>query len=154
MERLRCRSRWAIRALFCAAACGPLLGCVERRYTIRTNVPGALAIVNGEELGPTPVSRSFIYYGPRKVTLIADGFETIDIIQPVRAPWWDNYLTEFFTENLLPITLRDEREFYYEMRPATIPSMVDLQNRAEALRRAGQSPPPPRRRGLLGLLGF
>ena len=98
MERLRNQSRWAIRALVCVAACGPLAGCVERRYTIRTNVPGALAIVNGEEIGPTPVSRNFIFYGPRKITLIADGFETVDVVQPVRPPWWDNYVTEFFTE--------------------------------------------------------
>ena len=29
-------------------------GCVERRYTLRTDPPGALAIVNGEEVGQTP----------------------------------------------------------------------------------------------------
>ncbi len=154
MERKRSPNGWATRVLVCAAACGPLVGCVERRYTIRTNVPGALAIVNNEEVGPTPASRSFTYYGPRKITLIADGFQTTEVIQPVPPPWYDNYITEFFTENLVPFTLRDEREFYYEMQPATIPSTTDLQNRAEALRRIGQAPPPPRRGGLLGFFGF
>ena len=51
-----------------ATGLGSLSGCVERRYTIRTDPPGALVIVNGEEIGPTPVSRSFIYYGDRKIT--------------------------------------------------------------------------------------
>jgi hypothetical protein len=36
---------------------------------------------------------------------VADGYETQQIIQPLPAPWWDNALTDFFTENLLPVTL-------------------------------------------------
>lgn len=154
MERTRCRSRGTVRILAVAGILAAFAGCVERRYTIRTNVPGALAIVNGEEVGPTPASRNFTYYGPREITILADGFETLQVIQPVRAPWWDNYVTEFFAENLIPFTLRDEREFYYELRPATNPSTAELQNRAESLRRAGQAAPPPRRAGVFGWLGF
>ena len=52
-------------------------GCVERRYTIRSNPPGALVYVNGEEIGTTPVSRSFTYYGDRDITLIQDGFTVV-----------------------------------------------------------------------------
>src|SRR5947209_6545212 len=61
-------------------------GCVERRYTLRTDPPGALAIVNGEEIGPTPVSRSFTYYGDREITFLRDGYQTKTVIQPVKAP--------------------------------------------------------------------
>ena len=131
-----------------------LTGCVERRYTIRTDPPGALAIVNGEEIGPTPVSRSFVYYGPREITMIADGYQTETVIQPVKRPWYDNYLTEFFTENLVPWTIRDEREFVYTLRPATIPATEDLSVRAEGLRQSGRVAPAPRRRGILGFFGF
>src|SRR3954465_6323000 len=92
-------------------------GCVERRYTIRTEPPGALAVVNGEEVGRTPVSRSFTYYGDRDVTLMLDGFETQRVIQPLKAPWYDNLVTEFFAENVVPFTLRDEREFTFRMVP-------------------------------------
>jgi hypothetical protein len=129
-------------------------GCVERRYTIRTNPPGAIAIVNGEEIGPTPVSRSFTFYGDRKITLQADGYQTLQVVQPVKAPWWDNLFTEFFSENLVPVTLRDEREFNFNLAPATIPETGDLTGRAEQYRIKGQTMPTPRRRGLLGLLGF
>ena len=73
-----------------AVGAGGLPGCVERRYTIRTDPPGALAIVNGEEIGPTPVSRSFTYYGDREITLMLDGYKTKTLIQPIAAPWWDN----------------------------------------------------------------
>jgi hypothetical protein len=129
-------------------------GCVERRYTLRTEPPGALAIVNGEEIGQTPVSRSFYYYGDREITFILDGYETRTIIQPMNAPWWDNLVTEFFTENLLPYNLRDEREFRYQLTPAASPLTGDLRDRAEQLRSEARIHPKPRRGGILGWLGF
>src|SRR6185312_12225865 len=131
-----------------------LSGCVERRYTIRTDPPGALAIVNGEEIGPTPVSRSFVYYGDREITLLRDGFETLHVVQPVDAPWWDNLLTEFFTENVVPVTLRDEREFAYRMAPEVQPARNERLDRGEGLRAQAKQPPPPRRGGILGFFGF
>ncbi len=147
----RFRKRCGMAVLLAAVAC---LGCVERRYTIRTDPPGALAIVNGEEIGATPVSRSFTYYGPREVVLVADGYRTEQLIQPIKPPWWDNYLTEFFSENLVPVTLRDEREFAYKLTPATLPATPELQSRAESLRLRGQAAPVPQRRGLFSWMGF
>ncbi len=128
-------------------------GCVERRYTLRTDPPGALAIVNGEEIGQTPVSRSYYYYGDREITFILDGFETRTVIQPMNAPWWDNLFTEFFAENVVPFNLRDEREFQFQLTPATSPNAVDLRDRAEQLRSDAQITPPQRRGGILGWFG-
>ncbi|MBY0398357.1 MAG: PEGA domain-containing protein [Thermoleophilia bacterium] len=136
------------------AALSPLSGCVERRYTIRTNPPGALAIVNGEEIGRTPVSRSFTYYGDRDVTLMFDGHQTQRFNQPIKAPWYDNIFTEFFTENLVPFTVRDERDFTYQMQPTQVPSAPDLLNRGQELRSQAQAPPPARQGGILGALGW
>src|SRR3954471_1345283 len=140
MVRQRGRRRRLAWMIALAAGLGGLPGCVERRYTIRTNPPGALAIINGEEIGPTPVSRSFTYYGEREITLMLDGFETRQVIEPINAPWWDNYVTEFFTENLIPHTFRDEREYVYQLAPATVPDKNDLLARAESLRAVGSSP--------------
>ena len=83
-----CRFQAILLVLF---AIGAFSGCVESRYTIRTDPLGATVIVNGEEIGPSPASKSFNYYGDRKVTLILDGYQTKTLIQPVNAPWWDNY---------------------------------------------------------------
>jgi hypothetical protein len=136
-----------------AVAAG-LTGCVERRYTIRSNPPGALVVVNNEEIGRTPVSRSFTYYGDRDITLMLDGYQTQRVIQPIDAPWYDNLVTEFFAENLVPVTLRDERDFTYQMVPAAVPPTNDLLSRGEALRTQAQAAPPPRRGGILGFFGF
>ena len=136
------------------ASLGMLEGCVERRYTIRSDPPGATVVINGEEIGPSPASRSFNYYGDRKVTLLLDGYQTRTFIQPIKAPWWDNYLTEFFTENLVPVSLRDEREYKYVLEPAQMPFQEKLQERAESLRSDARVLPKHRRGGILGWLGF
>jgi hypothetical protein len=147
MVRLSGRRRLALSLGLATGLCA-LAGCVERRYTIRSNPPGALAIVNGEEIGPTPISRSFTYYGDREITLMADGYDNFTTIQPINAPLWDNMVTEFFTENLIPYTFRDEREYVYQLTPASVPAKNELLGRAEALRAQGQIIPPPRRKWL------
>ena len=151
MARPRRRGAWIALGLLLAAAPA---GCVERRYTIRTDPPGALVIVNQEELGVSPVSKSFTFYGDRDVQIVKEGYQTQRFVQPIKAPWWDNVITEFFTENIVPITLRDEREFTYGLAPATSPAASDLLGRGELLRADAQVNPPPRRKGLLGWLGF
>jgi hypothetical protein len=94
--------------------------------------------VDGQEVGVTPVSTGFTYYGDRKVRLIKDGFETVTLVQPVRAPWWDSLLTEFFTENLWPRTVRDEREFRYALPPQLNVTTDEVLQRAHQLRTEGQ----------------
>jgi hypothetical protein len=129
-------------------------GCVERRYTIRTDPPGALVVVNGQEVGVSPVSASFTYYHDRDITLIRDGYQTMRLRQPMKAPWWDNLATEFFTENMVPVTLRDEREYTYKLVPSALPPTNQLVDRAEALRNEAKTLPPPRNKGFLRFLGF
>src|SRR5262245_29457204 len=84
--------------LLCACVLLALLsGCVERRMTIRTNVDnqgGALVYLDNEEVGISPVSTAFTYYADREIKLVKDGYETVTLVQPVRAPWWDSLLVE------------------------------------------------------------
>jgi len=141
-------------AVLLLAGIGLISGCVERRYTIRSDPPGATVIVNGEEIGPAPASKSFVYYGDREITLMLDGYATKTVIQPINAPWWDNLLTEFFTENVIPVSLRDEHRFKYQLVPAESPRQDELRDRAEGLRSEARVLPKPRRGGILGWLGF
>jgi len=153
MRKRHANSRWPAAVLLLAGT-GLISGCVERRYTIRSDPPGATVIVNGEEIGPTPASKSFVFYGDREITMMLDGFATKTVIQPINAPWWDNLLTEFFTENVIPFSLRDEREFKYKLVPAESPLQGELRDRAESLRSEARVLPKPRRGGILGWLGF
>ena len=53
---------------------------------IRTNPPGALAYVDDNEVGLTPVAISPTYYGNRKIRLVKDGCETLKFIQSDASP--------------------------------------------------------------------
>ena len=62
-----------------------LSGCVERRYVVYTDPPGAMVFRNGQPLGATPADDHFVYYGKYKFTIIADGYETLTVEQDIPA---------------------------------------------------------------------
>lgn len=111
------------------------VGCVQRRFTIRSNPPGALVYVDDYEIGTTPCSTDFTYYGTRKIRLVKDGYETLTVLQPVPAPWYQFPGIDFVSENLVPGEIRDERILDYQMQPQVIVPTAQLMGRAEELRR-------------------
>jgi hypothetical protein len=123
--------------LIAAAAVGLLTtGCVQRRMTIRSNPPGAQVYIDNQEIGRTPVSTDFIYYGRRDIRLVKDGYETLQVKQSIWAPWYEWPVLAFFAENVVPFELRDERRFDYQMQPAMVVPSQTLLSRAEELRAA------------------
>ena len=98
-------------------ATGILPGCVRRRMTIRSNPSGAVAFVDDQEIGVTPVSVPFTYYGTRKIQLFRDGYETVTVKQPFTAPWYEIPPLDFFFENLWPREIRDERIVAFDLPP-------------------------------------
>ena len=120
-----------------------LLGCVQRRFTVRSNPPGALVYIDDYEIGTTPVSTDFTYYGTRKIRLVKDGFETLTVLQPVPAPWYQTPGIDFFADNLVPGEIRDERVLDYQLQPQVIVPTEQLMGRAEELRRGSHAAPPP-----------
>ena len=84
-------------------------GCVERRLLVRSNPPGALLYVDDKEIGTTPIATDFLFYGTRKIRLVKDGFETLVVMQPIPAPWYEYTPADFVAENLVPGHIRDVR---------------------------------------------
>lgn len=109
-------------------------GCMHRRMTIQSSPPGALVLLDGEELGYTPVSTDFTYYGTRQVKLIKDGYETLTIDQRVGAPWYQRFPLDFFSDNLAGSKHRDRRYYSYQMQPKTQVPSPNLIDRANGLR--------------------
>lgn len=130
----------AIFAVLAAVAAG---GCVQRRMTIRSNPPGALVYVDDYQVGTTPVSHDFVYYGTRKIRLVKDGYETLTVRQPFPVPWYDIFPLDFVTENLVPWEIRDERVVDLAMQPAAAVSPDEVVARAEQSRLAAGSLPAP-----------
>ncbi|MGA2619551.1 MAG: PEGA domain-containing protein [Thermoguttaceae bacterium] len=121
-------------ALLCAGG-----GCVERQMTIRTNPPGALAYVDDTEVGITPISVPFTYYGRRKIRLVKDGYETLTVIQSVWPPWYEIPPADFVSETLVPGKLHDRRTLDFQLQPQVMAPTEPLVARAEALRRGVQA---------------
>jgi hypothetical protein len=117
-------------------------GCVQRRMTIRSNPPGALVYVDDYQLGATPVSHDFVYYGTRKIRLVKDGYETLTVRQPFPIPWYQYFPLDFVTENLIPWEIRDERVVDLAMAPAESIPPESVVARAEQARLASGSLPP------------
>jgi len=129
-------------ALLTACAVVVAAGCVQRRMTIRSNPPGALVYVDDYQLGTTPVSHDFVYYGTRKIRLVKDGYETLTVRQPFPVPWYEIFPLDFVTENLIPWEIRDERVVDLAMQPAASTPPELVVSRAEQVRLAAGSLPP------------
>ncbi len=120
-----------------------LSGCVERRMLIVSDPPGATAIVNGQNIGPTPASMPFTYYGKYDVTLVRDGFQTKTYFAEIRQPWFEFYPIDFFAENLWPSYIHDNRTIQFTMEPLIQPRSDQVVNEANALRSRATTNPQP-----------
>jgi hypothetical protein len=124
-----------------------LAGCVERRYVITSDPPGAVVLRNGQPLGATPVDDYFVYYGDYHFTLIKEGYETLQVTQHIPAPWYEYFPLDFISENLIPCQIQDVRRFHYKLEPRRAVNPDQLLNEAQNLRNRGRSvgpeAPPP-----------
>src|SRR5438270_5333169 len=110
------------------------VGCVRRRLTVRTDPPGAQVFVDDQEIGTTPCSASFVYYGTRKVTVMKDGYRTETVYQRINPPWYEIAPLDFLSENFVPLELRDERIVDVQLVPEEIVPQQKLLDRAQSLR--------------------
>jgi hypothetical protein len=111
-------------------------GCVRRRLAVRSNPPGALVFVDNQQIGTTPCSVDFTYYGTREIRLVKPGYETLTVNQPIPTPWYEIPPLDFVSENLMPNKIMDHRTASFEMQPQLIVPTEQLLDRANQLRQA------------------
>ena len=114
-----------------------LTGCVERKMLIRSDPPGARVYLNRslESAGITPLAMDFDHYGTWLVRLEHEDRSPLEVEVPVEAPWWSYPGLDLVTELLLPVTIRDEKDFHFvlpELPPP--PTTTELERRASELR--------------------
>jgi len=119
-----------------------LMGCVERRFVIESDPPGALVLMNGQPIGATPVDGHFLYYGKYQFTLIKDGYETLQVDECFNAPWYQYFPLDFVSENLYPGKIEDvRRPQVHRLTPKMQPRTDALLGQAEQLRAQGRALP-------------
>lgn len=109
-------------------------GCVERQLTINTKPQGALVILNDEEIGTSPVTVSFNWYGDYDVRISKDGFETLKTHRMLKGPWYDNFPFDLFANCLNPKRIVDSYEWTFELKEKPEPERQQLIEDARQLK--------------------
>src|SRR5262249_31404349 len=91
-------------------------GGVQRRLVVYSDPPAALVYLNNQYVGATPVDFYYVYYGKYQFTLVKDGYETLNVIQDIPAPWYELPGPDFIAE-VQPFKIRDVRSFCYTLQP-------------------------------------
>ena len=109
-------------------------GCVERKLTINTEPRGAKVILNDEEIGTSPVTVGFNWYGDYAVRIIKEGYETLNTHRKLKAPWYDYFPFDFFAQILNPSRTVDSYEWTFELSPKKEMSREELLQNAKQMK--------------------
>ena len=109
-----------------------LAGCVERKLTINTEPQGATVFLNDEEIGISPVTVSFEWYGDYNVRITKEGYETLKTHRELKGPWYDCFPFDFFAMLNLKRTV-DSYEWTFELAPKVQPTREQLIDAAKQL---------------------
>jgi len=93
-------------------------GCVEQLLSIDSGPSEAVVTLNDQEIGRTPVTTNFKWYGYYDVSVRKDGYQTLKAKSPVIAPWWQWVPFDLFAQ-LLPLRLTDQQFLHYMLKPIT-----------------------------------
>jgi hypothetical protein len=108
-----------------------IVGCARHTLTVTSDPPGALVFLNDQEIGRTPVTRDFMWYGTYDVQLRLAGYETVKTKARLVAPPWFWPPLDLAGETL---PLRDDRRLSYSLKPHSDQS-ADV---TQMLQRSGQ----------------
>ena len=100
-------------------ACGVMLlaGCVERKLTIVTEPSEAVVWLNDEEVGVTPVTVNFNWYGDYNIRIEKPGFEILNTHRLLDPPAHDRFPLDFFAEVLWPKTIKNSYTWTFDLGP-------------------------------------
>ena len=108
-------------------------GCVERRLKVNTSPQGAMVTLNDEQVGASPVTVTFQWYGDYAVRLTKQGYQTLITHRALKAPWYDAFPFDFFAQVLWPGRIVDSAEWTFELQPQQPVLREDLIQRSRAL---------------------
>ncbi|MFP3937216.1 MAG: PEGA domain-containing protein [Phycisphaerae bacterium] len=120
-------------------AVGLMFGCVERELTITSEPEGALVYISDEEVGRTPVTVPFTWYGDYDIIVRRDGYETLDTHAKIHTPWYEVPPIDLLSA-LAPWTYHDRRYLHYKLEPLTLPDDEELLDQAEQMKQRTLQP--------------
>ena len=119
------------RLTLCLVAVLAASGCVERKLTINTEPQGALVVLNDEEIGESPTTVGFEWYGDYNVRISKEGYETLNTHRKLKGPWYDGFPFDFFAQIVNPNRVVDSYEWTFELSPKRQISRQELIQKAQ-----------------------
>lgn len=99
--------------LVCAAS---MAGCLERTITVTSEPPGAIVTLNDVEIGRTPVTTEFTYFGVYDVRVRKDGYEPLVTRRETTTPIWEYPGIDLFAI-MAPWRVKTSIKWEFELEP-------------------------------------
>ena len=112
--------------LLLVIGCLMSVGCVQRTISITSEPTGALVYLNDREVGHTPVTVPFTFYGIYDVRMEADGYKPLWTQQKAKAPWWETPGIDLFAEAVPNGKAELHWHFAMETQPSAEETDVDM----------------------------
>jgi len=109
-------------------------GCVRRTLTVSTSPSGALVYLNDEEVGRSPVTVPFTWYGDYDIIVRKTDYQALRTHARLHPPWYQVPPLDLVSEALIPVTLRDKHELSFTLQQRQYPTTQQLLERAASLR--------------------
>ena len=94
-------------------------GCVERVIRITSEPTGALVYLNDEEVGRTPVTVPFTFYGTYGVRIEHDDHLPLWTQRETQAPWWEAPGPDLIAEAIPGVNVQLDWHFQMQLLPPT-----------------------------------
>jgi len=105
-----------------------------------TSAPaGALVFVSDVEVGRTPVTVPFTWYGDYDIILRLDGHETLKTHANINVPIYEIPPFDLLS-HMAPWTYRDYRYLHFDLQKLVLPSDEELIEAADALEKRNREP--------------
>ncbi len=131
-------SKGFVVAVVLAAVCF-YAGCVERKITIITDPPGALVALNDEEIGTSPVTVGFEWYGDFAVRISKEGYQTLHTHQNLKRPLKDVFPFDLMADTCT--TKIDSYTWTFKLEPNVPVEKDELIKSAVALQKETMAEP-------------
>lgn len=114
-----------------------LVACeTQRTITVTSNPPGALVFLNDEEVGRTPITVPFTFYGTYSVRLEKPGYDPLWTKKEAAAPFW-----ELPGPDLIALLIPGKKvdlSWHYELQALPLAEGVSAIDEQQLLQRADQ----------------
>ncbi|MAX25128.1 MAG: hypothetical protein CMJ19_11555 [Phycisphaeraceae bacterium] len=107
-------------------------GCVQRTIKIDSTPQGALVHLNDQEVGRTPVSVPYKFYGVYDVRLELDGYKPLWTQEEAKAPWWEAPGPDIIAEAISDAHVI--QDWHFDLEPKLAVSDAEVVQRAAELK--------------------